>query len=88
MYMKTTIPWLLLLLGFAEIVFAAVLVSSVPKSAVSVSQIKKPMSHHANIIKDTQENENFRKVMFTGANSQLVVMSIPPGGEVGAETHK
>lgn len=45
-------------------------------------------SYHANIVKDTQENEFFRKVLFTGMRSQLVVMSIPPGGEVGAETHK
>jgi mannose-6-phosphate isomerase-like protein (cupin superfamily) len=47
-----------------------------------------PMSYHTNIIKDTQENENFRHVLFTGPGSQLVVMSIPPGGEVGEETHK
>jgi len=46
------------------------------------------MSYHTNIIKDTQGNTNFRRVLFTGPNSQLVVMSIPPGGEVGAETHK
>jgi mannose-6-phosphate isomerase-like protein (cupin superfamily) len=46
------------------------------------------MSYHTNIINDTKANENFRKVLFTGAQSQLVVMSIPPGGEVGAETHK
>jgi len=46
------------------------------------------MSYQTNIIRDTKENENFRKVMFTGLNSQLVVMSIPPGGEVGEETHK
>ncbi len=47
-----------------------------------------PMSYHTNIIKETQENKNFRRVLFTGPNSQLVVMSIPPGGEVGEETHK
>ena len=46
------------------------------------------MSYHTNILKDTQENENFRRVLFTGANSQLVVMNIPQGGEVGKETHK
>jgi mannose-6-phosphate isomerase-like protein (cupin superfamily) len=46
------------------------------------------MSYHTNIIKDTKENENFRRVLFTGLKSQLVVMSIPPGGEVGEETHK
>jgi mannose-6-phosphate isomerase-like protein (cupin superfamily) len=56
------------------------------KPVVILSKTK--MSYHANIIKDTQENENFRRVLFTGDNSQLVVMSIPQGGEVGAETHK
>ena len=45
------------------------------------------MSYTTNIIKATLENTNFRKVLFTGAHSQLVVMSIPPGGEVGEETH-
>ena len=45
------------------------------------------MSYYTNIIKDTKENKNFRKVLFTGTNSQLVIMSIPPGGEVGEETH-
>lgn len=45
------------------------------------------MSYHTNIIRDTKENDNFRRVLFTGTNSQLVVMSIPPGGEVGKETH-
>ncbi|MFA7298177.1 MAG: cupin domain-containing protein [Candidatus Absconditabacterales bacterium] len=46
-----------------------------------------PMSYHTNIIKDTQENGNFRRVLFTGPGSQLVIMSIPPGGDVGEETH-
>ncbi len=44
-------------------------------------------SYHTNIIQETQENTNFRKVLFTGKHSQLVVMSIPPGGEIGEETH-
>lgn len=47
-----------------------------------------PNSYKGNIIKDTQENGYFRRVLFTGLKSQLVVMSIPPGGEVGEETHK
>lgn len=46
------------------------------------------MSYHTNIIKDTQDNANFRRVLFTGPNSQLVVMSVPPGGEIGEEVHK
>lgn len=47
-----------------------------------------PMSYHGDIIKQTRENEFFRRVVFTGKNSQLVIMSIPPGGEVGKETHE
>ncbi|MES2014672.1 MAG: cupin domain-containing protein [Patescibacteria group bacterium] len=46
------------------------------------------MSYHGNIIKDTESNTNFRRVVFTGAKSQLVVMEIPPGGEIGEETHE
>lgn len=46
------------------------------------------MSYHTNIVRDTKENENFRRILFTGPKSQLVVMSIPPGGEIGKETHK
>lgn len=41
-----------------------------------------------NILAETEKNTYFRKVLFTGARSQLVVMDIPPGGEVGEETHK
>lgn len=35
----------------------------------------------------TMENENFRKVLFTALNSQLVVMSLKPGEEIGMEVH-
>jgi mannose-6-phosphate isomerase-like protein (cupin superfamily) len=62
---------------------------SIPGDGSRLSLIKKIfMSYHTNIIKDTQGNQNFRKVLFTGEKSQLVVMSIPPGGEIGEETHK
>lgn len=33
------------------------------------------------------ENNNFRKVLYTTTNSQLVVMSLKPGEEVGEEVH-
>jgi mannose-6-phosphate isomerase-like protein (cupin superfamily) len=42
---------------------------------------------HTNIEKDTQENNNFRKVIFTGEHMQLVLMSLLPGEEIGKETH-
>src|SRR3569832_1114319 len=46
------------------------------------------MAYQTNIIEETKKNENFRTVLFTGGRSQLVVMSIPKGGEVGEETHE
>lgn len=56
-------------------------------NAVALIDSKANMSYLANIVSETQQNTNFRKVLFTGTRSQLVVMSIPPGGEVGEETH-
>jgi mannose-6-phosphate isomerase-like protein (cupin superfamily) len=41
----------------------------------------------ANIEKDTLANNDFRRVLYTARNSQLVLMSIPPGEEIGEETH-
>lgn len=40
-----------------------------------------------NIEEATEENENFRKVLFTSHYSQLVVMSLNPGEEIGEEVH-
>jgi mannose-6-phosphate isomerase-like protein (cupin superfamily) len=40
------------------------------------------------IDKATLQNEDFRKVLFTGPNSQLVVMSLKPREEIGQEKHK
>lgn len=42
----------------------------------------------SNIEKDTIENNNFRKVIHTAKNSQLVVMSLNPGEEIGEEVHE
>ncbi len=39
------------------------------------------------IEKETLENENFRKVIYTSNYSQLVVMSIAPGEDIGEEVH-
>jgi mannose-6-phosphate isomerase-like protein (cupin superfamily) len=41
-----------------------------------------------NIIKASLENEYFRKVLYTAKNSQLVVMSLKPGEEIGEEVHQ
>ena len=40
-----------------------------------------------NIEKLTLENSNFRKVLYTGPHSQLVLMSLRPKEEIGLEVH-
>ena len=40
-----------------------------------------------NIEKATMNNNNFRKVLNTAQHSQLVVMSLLPGEEIGTEVH-
>ncbi len=37
--------------------------------------------------KRTLKNKKFRQVLFTGKYLQLVVMSLPPGEEIGSEVH-
>ena len=41
----------------------------------------------ADIEKDTLENANFRKVLYTGKHSQLALMSLKPMEEIGMEVH-
>lgn len=43
--------------------------------------------YDTNIETATLENTNFRKVLYTAGQQQLVVMSIPVGGEIGQEVH-
>jgi mannose-6-phosphate isomerase-like protein (cupin superfamily) len=40
------------------------------------------------IEKETKKNTDFRRVLYTGKYSQLVLMSIKPGEEIGEETHE
>lgn len=41
----------------------------------------------ANIEQVTTENTDYRRVLYTGEHSQLVVMSLEPGVEIGEEVH-
>ncbi len=36
----------------------------------------------------TLENDDFRRVLYTGKNLQLVLMAIAPGDEIGEEVHE
>ncbi len=40
------------------------------------------------IEKETLENENFRKVLYTAPHCQLVVMTLRPGEDIGEEVHE
>ena len=42
----------------------------------------------ADIGQETISNENFRRVLYTAKNSQLVVMHLNPGEDIGAEVHE
>jgi len=42
----------------------------------------------SNIEKETLENDNFRKVLYTAKNSQLVLMSLEPKEDIGEEVHE
>jgi len=42
----------------------------------------------SNIEKDALKNTNFRKVLYTSKHLQVVLMSLKPGEEIGAEIHK
>ena len=39
------------------------------------------------IEKETRKNTDFRRVLYTGKYSQLVLMRLKPGEEIGEETH-
>ncbi|NYT21903.1 MAG: cupin domain-containing protein [Methanomicrobiales archaeon] len=41
----------------------------------------------ANLETETVKNTDFRRVLYTGKFSQLVLMSLKPGEEIGEETH-
>ena len=42
----------------------------------------------ANIEKETLDNKNFRKVLYTSKHGQVVVMSLQPNEEIGMEVHE
>ena len=42
----------------------------------------------ANIEEKSLENDYFREVLYTAQHSQLVVMSLNPGEEIGMEVHE
>jgi len=50
--------------------------------------VKRLTGYITNIEDKTEQNENFREVLFTGPHSQLVVMTLLPNEEIGMEIHE
>jgi len=46
-----------------------------------------PSGFDTDIEKETVNNTDYRRVLFTAPNTQLVLMSLKPGEEIGVETH-
>jgi len=42
---------------------------------------------HFSIAPTAERSADFRRVLWTGEHTQLVIMTIPPDGEIGEETH-
>jgi mannose-6-phosphate isomerase-like protein (cupin superfamily) len=43
---------------------------------------------HYDIATVAEQHADFRRVLWTGKHSQLVIMTVPPGGEIGEEVHE
>jgi len=54
---------------------------------ITSQKLAKSENFMGNIEKLTINNTDYRRVLFTAANNQLVLMSLQPGEEIGAETH-
>lgn len=49
--------------------------------------MKNKKGYRVDLEKETKRNGDFRRVLYTGKNSQLVLMSLRPKEEIGAEVH-
>lgn len=44
--------------------------------------------YHDDIERQTTANDDYRRVLYTGNNLQLVLMTLPPGCDIGSEVHE
>jgi mannose-6-phosphate isomerase-like protein (cupin superfamily) len=54
---------------------------------INMKGVKLMKGFSSNIEKSTLENDKFRKVLYTGKHSQLVLMCLKPKEEIGMEVH-
>ncbi len=46
------------------------------------------MQFNKNILQLTKDNNHYRAHLITGSHSQIILMSVPVGKEIGAEVHE
>jgi len=56
-------------------------------AGLSAEEMKSENGYLVNIDERTVSNSNYREVLFTAPRSQLVVMSLKPGEDIGEEVH-
>ena len=90
MSLKKTLGILLGVCFLLSVTVAAVSAKELPNIAEKKADKteKKVKGYSIDIEKATLENNNFRKVLYTAKHSQLVLMSLKPGEEIGMEMHK
>jgi mannose-6-phosphate isomerase-like protein (cupin superfamily) len=57
------------------------------RRALSVEKEGRMKGYVTNIEKDSLDNNDFRRVLYTAKHSQLVLMSLRPKEDIGEETH-
>ncbi|KAF8681077.1 enoyl-CoA hydratase isomerase family [Rhizoctonia solani] len=57
------------------------------RTGTQTSPPPKKMAHFPKIESQASESHDFRRVLWTGEHSQLVIMTIPVDGEIGEEVH-
>lgn len=91
---KRTIIILLAVCFLTSMTVAAVSAKELPNIAgkkvdkAAENEGNKMKGFSINIEKATLENNNFRKILYTSKYSQLALMSLKPGEEIGTEVHK
>ena len=56
-------------------------------SPLTQASVESTRPFQTNVLDEARKNEAYRRILFTGARSQLALMTIPPGGDIGLESH-
>lgn len=90
MSLKKTLGILLAVCFLLSVTAAAVSAKEMSNIAEkkAVKAENKVKGYSIDIEKATLENNNFRKVLYTAKHSQLVLMSLEPGEDIGLEVHE